>query len=204
MFFAKLRRLLFRTRQVLAHPSNRNLCVSVCSILIALFALKVSTNQAEATRQHDRLMVRPRLMVTFGSNEKGTGWTLINEGIGPARIRGFRVYVNGVPQPPTEYFPSVFESLHLPEPIEKGSIYANIYTGEYIPAGSGDWYRRPLLILAAGKSAEALYAIRHKIVWEICYCSIYDECWLLMDRTTKPDDTCSTFIKQPYSMWWAG
>jgi hypothetical protein len=200
--FTELRHWLRRVRLWLS--DNRDLCVSLSSVVIAAGALFLSTYQGCVTRRHDRLMVQPRLEISFDIRTDGIGWTLVNEGLGPARIRGFKVFVNGVPQPPTEYFPRVFKGLGLPSPPNAGLRYTNIHASEYIPSGSGDWYLKPLLMVSPGIVADALVAISNHVGWQICYCSAYDECWLLKNRTTGRDDTCSAFGHDPKSIWWQG
>jgi hypothetical protein len=206
MAFVRLRRWLTVIRN---WPTDRVITgsavfVAAGSMVIALCSLSLSITEARAARRHDRLSVRPRLSISFDYNDKGTGWTIINQGLGPARIRGFRISVNGVRQPPTEYFPEVFKDLNLPPPPKDGLIFANIYAGDYIPNGSGDWYSKKLLIVSRGEAADALRASERRTSWQICYCSIFDECWLLKDRDTNRDDACSTFINDPHSIWWMG
>lgn len=173
-------------------------------MVIALCSLGLSIYEARMSRRHDRLSVRPRLSVSFDFNDKGTGWTLINDGLGPARIRGLKIVVNGTQQRPTEYFPEILAILNLPLPPENGLTFANIDAGENIPSGSGGPYIKPWLIVTPSKAADALRAVWRHVDFEICYCSIYDECWLLRDKKTVRDDVCSSFVDQPHSIWWNG
>jgi hypothetical protein len=94
--FVKFRRWI---RSIRTWPTDRviagaSVFIAVCSVLIALSSLTLSIKEARASRQHDRLSVRPRLSISFDYNRKGTGWTLMNDGIGPARIRGFKIFVD--------------------------------------------------------------------------------------------------------------
>lgn len=66
---------------------NASTVIAVCSVVIAVGSLGVSAYVAWATREHNRLSVRPflRLSTAFVSGTPA-GLILINSGLGPARI----------------------------------------------------------------------------------------------------------------------
>lgn len=66
---------------------DANTVIAVCSVVIAVASLGVSAYVAWATREHNRLSMRPllKLSTTFVA-ETTAGLTLTNSGPGPARI----------------------------------------------------------------------------------------------------------------------
>ena len=63
-------------------------------ILISLCSFSVSVTQCAEARLHDQ----PRLEYTYYYDRTGAGWRVGNSGLGPARLRGFRITVDGVAQ----------------------------------------------------------------------------------------------------------
>jgi hypothetical protein len=204
MPFARVRHRFLRIRAWLADRGNLNLCFSLSSILIALGALFLSSYQGCQTRQHDRLSVKPHLMISYYYNDKGVGWYLINDGLGPAHIRGFQVFVNEVPQPATNILADVLKPLHLPLLPKDYVSFSNPLAGEYIATTNGGVPAPTLIWITPGDAAAALTRAHGQVGFELCYCSIYDDCWLLRGATTTRDDSCSTFAIRPLSNWWAG
>lgn len=67
--------------------------------IIALCALFFTAHQAYTTRRHNRLSVKPRL-ATFITSDRFPGKALlsaklINNGLGPAIIKSFQIYLDG-------------------------------------------------------------------------------------------------------------
>jgi hypothetical protein len=74
-----------------------NVCISACAFFVSILALVVSINSAAATREHNRLSVRPHISLSFNANDKGAGWIRTISGAGPAIINTFEVTVDGKP-----------------------------------------------------------------------------------------------------------
>lgn len=73
----------------------KNLISNNSATVIALSALFVSLYEAYRGRRHDRLSVRPWLCVYKKKDkDKETGLRLVNNGIGPAIINSFNVYLD--------------------------------------------------------------------------------------------------------------
>lgn len=69
----------------------------ISSVVIAMCAVLISIWHGIETRRHNRLSVMPHLTTwTYSSDEKQTYTVeLINNGIGPALIESFEIYVDG-------------------------------------------------------------------------------------------------------------
>lgn len=85
---------------------RNDVVVSFAAAVIALAALVTSVWQGIETRNHNRQSVQPKLHIdrieaNYTSFESGVvpGFSLINNGIGPAIVRDVRVYVDGSLQP---------------------------------------------------------------------------------------------------------
>jgi hypothetical protein len=169
-------------------------------MVIGLSSLFISIYVAQIQRKHDRLSVQPHLNVSFWEGDTGAGWGIANDGLGSARIRGFRILIDGVSQPFTDrWFQLLAGPFHIPE---TKVTFGNPYVGTFVRAGDS-----PMLVLFhSGAGADILRSDYHRIYIEICYCSIYDECWLATskDVNNQQDNSCRTFAKEPHSPWWHG
>jgi len=176
--------------------------VAACSMLIALLSLGLTTYEAWAIRNHDRLSVQPRISLAYYFDDTGVGWRFSNVGLGPARIRGFKVFVDGISQRPVlEFSDIVFSTFNL-DPGTKIK-FTNIFAGDLLPSG----HDGILAWIPTGPEATKVNAGRKRMYFELCYCSLYNQCWRFTNTTATPregirDDSCSTFSKDPPSIWW--
>lgn len=174
--------------------------IAACSMVIALCSLTFTIHERRVARQHDKLSVQPHLFMSFYYDTTGVGWRTINDGVGPARLRGFKLLVDGVSQKASDPFPDAISNpLKIPK---TGAEFLNPAVDTVLQAGGmvqSVWFHW-------GSGAEAIKANASRIGFEVCYCSIYDECWLFSSANLhgKRDDTCSTFKNESRSWWWDG
>jgi len=77
---------------------NANTVIAVCATVIAVASLAVSVYEARAARTHNRRSVQPLLGLTTTFPVGGTaGLRLTNSGLGPAKITGTKLTLNGRP-----------------------------------------------------------------------------------------------------------
>jgi hypothetical protein len=77
---------------------DANTVIAICGVVIAVASLGVSAYVAWATREHDRLSVRPLLEFTTTFPAGATaGLRLSNSGLGPARITSSLLTLDGKP-----------------------------------------------------------------------------------------------------------
>ncbi len=76
---------------------NSSKIIGIAATVIALASLLLSVWQGSETRRHDRLMVRPSLVLInhFVDGDPEYGVLLSNKGIGPAFVRELRIFVDG-------------------------------------------------------------------------------------------------------------
>lgn len=115
-------------------------------------------------------------------------FTVLNSGIGPAKIEGVRIRVDGVAQ---RDWRSVLNALmESPDAVGPEGFRFSTSTlgGRVIPAGE---QVNPVTLM--GPDAEALIASLdredsdERFSLEICYCSVYDQCWLTTDNPATAD-----------------
>lgn len=153
-----------------------SLVVGVAAIVAALVALY----QATLARAQARTAAWPYL----GQGNSLAGYkspytrTVANQGVGPARVRHVRVEVDGRPVPTWDA-----AVLALTGSAPKGYEYSEIGVGSVLSPGVVD----TLLTLPSGPQAIAFWrAAPARLTVAICYCSVYDECWVAEDRRADP------------------
>jgi hypothetical protein len=72
--------------------------VPLGSAVIALCSLTLSLYQMHASRSQARRLYQPHFAISFEGEGSLAGWLLSNAGMGTARIRGFKLIVDGQPQ----------------------------------------------------------------------------------------------------------
>jgi hypothetical protein len=203
MRVVKLRRWIrrFRSWRTEHWIALASAMVSACSAFIAMCALTLSISEARAARRHDRLSVKPRYVFSFYYDDTGVGWRDVNIGLGPARVRGFRVLVDGVAQKPVPVFAQILKTA-FNIPPNSNVKFLNPRAGAIIKPDESDI----VFWVPSGPDAQKVMAGYNRVSFEACYCSIYDECWLFSSSSGRlegtRDDSCSTFSKEPPSEWW--
>jgi hypothetical protein len=100
-----------------APQSDWGLVFSLCAVAIALTAVAISFWQGWETRRFYRLQARPLLVFTayISRDQEYRGLQLENKGTGPAIIKGFHIYVDGVlvNQDPARAWPTALAALGL-------------------------------------------------------------------------------------------
>src|SRR5439155_2539992 len=152
-------------------------------------SLQLTKEALDLTREHDRLSTRPKVAFSrspglkFGSTgEQGILVTLTNEGLGPAQVRWSGLYLDGVAQRSWAQF---FTTLG-----------AKQHQGTYFQIGRSFWLKEGSLIdlLREERTDSAapfnIAFNQGRIDFRICYCSLYDECWMSWIQNIKPrEDT---------------
>ena len=166
-----------------AVPGNRDGVLRrvqpVLTLLIAVAAITLAIWEGLENRRHNRLTVQPRVgaEVEIGGDSAGRYVRLAVEstGLGPAVIRTFRIYLDGIA------LDTLVTSASTPwKPVidaissDGMRISAHAFgTGYFFPAG-----QRQILFEARrppdpGADAPPLTSILDRVAVQICYCSIY-------------------------------
>ncbi len=159
--------------------------IAFAAALAAVCLITVAAYVAYLTRVHDRLSVQPRIILNFVYNATGAGWSLLSVGLGPAEARRFAVYVDGKPQP---NWVAVAEALGLPHPGQIG-YYSLIYPGSLYRVGISP----RLYWVDSEPNRTALIRNFDRVTIEMCYCSLYGECWRQSTEAgSRKQDSCDT------------
>jgi len=151
------------------------------ALLVAVLALATSVWSGWEDRRHKRLSVKPQLTLSFSFHEGvSAGWMMSNAGLGPAIVQRFEAYVDDRPQIQWDSFA---DSLGIQRPHALG--FANVYSLQIISPGLPE----PLLTVRLDQSKPAtarnladLMNNFKRVRMEVCYCSLYDECWQTSTR----------------------
>ena len=101
-----------KRRALWGWPADR--WIAVAAIIVAICSLWVSIEAQRAARRDAHINMQPRLTYTYFYDEKGAGWKLMNGGLGTARLRGFRMLIDGKP---VRDFIEIGKILELPQPV---------------------------------------------------------------------------------------
>lgn len=158
------------------------LLISVCAIIVAIFAFITSVCQAYFTRRHNKLSVKPILSVEFNlayKNDDDFGISLKNNGIGPAILKDLKVFVEGklASNFSRDNWEKVFELIQIPKNWEPLISCTTIKPDYSISAGDK---KQLLKINKKGLETNTLEDMRNflkKLKIQITYESIYGEQW---------------------------
>jgi len=172
------------------------LFVSFVSILIAWHHTHV---MQELVHQNEKLVEAnslPYLQISGSGSSQRLTFNAINEGVGPAKIVTAEVFVGG----------RAVQSLDqlLASCCSKGGytgITASSLDGRMVRPGDSVTFIDLPVTDANREAALALDRARQskRIVTRLCYCSVFDDCWIARsdDPTPDPIDHCAP-VAQPY------
>lgn len=152
--------------------TNPEMLVAVSALFIGIVTAGISIYSAYVDRAYARASVWPRLELyrSFqGKNSFKLG--VANKGTGPAIVKYARITVDGKPQ---QSWSHIF-------PYD-GVIYSHLST-TIIPSNE-----HLAAVSYQGEQIAELLAVEENLSMELCYCSIYDECWLIT-RSNQPEET---------------
>lgn len=157
--------------------------VAILAVVIGLCTMFVYIYQAHVMSKQLEAAVWPFIEVLVSQGEKGLSLEVANKGAGPAIVRSNRLILDD--QPFTE---EQLDSLFV------------ILTGKKIPHAYTTVQSR---VVAAGERFTFIEVNdprylptldsalkKHTVRLELCYCSIYDQCWKVSRGKTTPCNTC--------------
>ena len=176
-------------RRPLSWPAQH--WTALTAIVISVCALVLSIDSARQDREHKRLSVRPVISISFSYTDDGAGFRARNVGLGPAIVKWFTVYVDDIPR---SSWTDVRAALGMTDTdFRFGLFHQEMIYQPDSQSATVFWYTNR-------ESAQQLIANRRRIRTEICYCSLYDECWVDVGRVPgrSPSD-CSRQTRPHFS-----
>jgi hypothetical protein len=172
--------------------------IALASLVVAMCALTLSVSESRQRRVQERLSVRPYVSISFVFNDKGAGWDIGNDGLGPAIYRWFAVRVDG--QPLSDWA-AMATALGLPPGLGIPGVPPDF---SYVVPHT-NWMLRQdqhgqLFWVTSDLSANILKKNVRRAELTLCYCSLYDECWEIDTAKTGgpvPHD-CSSAPPAPF------
>ena len=151
--------------------------IALSAIVVAACSLALSIWQGILARQHNRLSVRPIVIVSGMHNEKGSGWVLGNAGLGPALVKWFEVTVD---EKPMRHWREFGEEIGLP-PDFRYSYWVPA-PATVIPPQEP----KNLFWVFPGENDSILRNNKKRIRMRLCYGSVYGESWLATGNPNAP------------------
>jgi hypothetical protein len=154
--------------------------IAIMSSIIAICAIVIAYNEGQATRKHNRLSLRPLLVVTLTCDNKITKLHLENHGLGPAVIDKIKFIYHGKTfEPRTENWKALFAQI--------GLRYS--YTMTFLSADEviikPDKETILIEIEHNAKDAETIDKFMSEIETKLDYRSLYDEPFSILTRIKK-------------------
>jgi hypothetical protein len=154
------------------HPDR---ITALASGFVALMALAVSTYNVVLQRQQIRAQTWPHLSWTYTDGEVLT-FQLTNSGVGPAIVKDFAVMVDGKS---VKTWDEAFTRLG----IKHDSFGKSSIQGKVLGPGSE---QKSLFISDPDMQKAWLGAYASgRVTFDLCYCSVLDDCWQLSKGPVK-------------------
>lgn len=161
--------------------SNRDLVLEISAVVIAVCALVVSTYTSWLDRDFLRRSNQPHLEVSYEFNRDGSGFQLLNDGLGHANLHWFQILVDGKSK---RGWKAMIGALDIPgNPARTFGVPKT----RYEPG-----YSKRIFSFSPGPADAMLRARRDRVSFRLCYCSIFSDCWIATDRerVQTPTKTC--------------
>jgi hypothetical protein len=182
-----------RTEKLFVRVSVWQTVLSVAGVFIGVVALYAALTESEAARKQTAATVWPYLQLEISdyANETGAGFSIAfsNAGVGPARVRGMELSIAG--RPVADWETAVARL------VEEGSpaFGRNFIIGRVLTPGES-----VTLVQTHDRRLVAAFreAVASRGTWvRLCYCSIFDDCWLRDSRDEaadpEPVEACPDF-----------
>ncbi len=166
------------------------------AVLLGLSGVGVSIYQAKLMREQQRMSVWPFLTVINDNSElqgKGVSRLIIsNDGVGPALVQHVGLWLDDRPM---RSWDELFNTL---DPARQADLPYTTLRSRVLPAG------RTIEAVIIDRTADItnLQANFARIRLDLCYCSVYEECYLLRSAATDvtmPVQQCPAPTNPPFS-----
>ena len=151
---------------------------SIVALAVSVLALATGAYQTRLMQVQARASVWPSVAIGasyFGSGDNaGFTWFIDNNGVGPARIQTVSVSFDGKPK---RNWSEVFVALSM-DPNEKENTVIYNIGGKVLPPNVNRETAIQAIKVVKPEVAKRFFEAMDRFAISICYCSVYDECWL--------------------------
>lgn len=158
---------------------------SALALAVSIFALAIGAWQTRLMQGQARASVWPHLEVgyTYNSNvdENGFIWRIDNNGVGPARVESVALTLDGKPM---KNWSEVLKALGFSGEMR---VSTTSLAGEVIPPSLNRETAIETIRINQRDAAVQFKAAVPRFTMDVCYCSVYDDCWVAHWQKTKVD-----------------
>ena len=161
---------------------NPSWIAAISAVLIGASALGVSLYQAYLMHEQQRMSVWPYLAFSHNNLSDHYTYSLSNEGVGPARIQYVEIRYKGEP---------IRQWNELLEKTYSGKESAGVYSylsKRVVPMNT----KIDAFQLQLGEPSKAFRLATNDARIEVCYCSIYDDCYLYVNDADVSTQTVAS------------
>lgn len=166
------------TRYNFKHPE---MIIAGSALIVSLITAFVSIYSAFIDRAYARASVWPRLEISRSYSKEHFFYSVSNKGTGPAVVQYARLSLDD--QPVTSW------SEYLHKQLGQEAEHVQSHIGSLVISAGENI--KPMQI--KGTKVALQLAEQDSLSIELCYCSIYNECWLV-DRGNNPQPVAQCHI----------
>lgn len=175
-------------------PTSRRVTLSsftsALALAVSIFALAIGAWQTRLMQTQARASVWPHLEVgyTYNTNVDDNAflWRIDNNGVGPARVESVTLSLDGKPM---KHWTDVLRVLGFQGTLH---ISTTSLAGEVIPPSLNRETAIEAIRINQRDIATVFRTGVGRFKMDVCYCSVYDDCWVAHWQSTKvtPVDRC--------------
>lgn len=158
---------------------------SLLALAVSIFALAIGAWQTRLMQSQARASVWPHLSIGYTYNsrvdENGFVWNIDNNGVGPAKIENVVVRFD---KKPMKNWHEVLAALGFPGEIRTSTTS---FSGDVIPPSLNRETAIAAIRVHQADAASAFKAAADRFAIDVCYCSVYDDCWIAHWPGSKVD-----------------
>ena len=168
------------------------LAFSMLALVTSIYQTGLMQSQTELMQKQSRASVWPYLSLGENSTnkrgEEAFTWRIDNNGVGPARIESVVVSVDGKPY---TTWAKVYHALSPDLPFHGAQSSAN---GVVLPPSLNRETTIEMFKPSDPALARATIEGKDRFQIQVCYCSVYDECWVakLSERHPRVVPRCES------------
>lgn len=165
---------------------------SAVAVVVSSLALFVSFYQARIAERQAHASVWPYLSIDYDINDLGERsgfiWIVQNNGLGPALIESVIISVDGKP---LRTWGEVCKALGITKSF---SSTMSEVSGRVLPPDTNRETTIEAIHVISAPEAKIFYEGRKRLAMQICYCSVYEECWIAQFGKQKVEkvERCDT------------
>jgi len=154
---------------------------AISAVFIGVCAIGISLYETSLIRQAQKGSVWPALGGGYSYSQDGFSYLLENAGVGPAIIEYIIITVD---DEPVETWPQFFDNINF----SFSNYLVTQAAGRIISPQS----QVDILVIPPQKNIDQFAQEQSRVGVEICYCSVYNDCWLVtMQERSKEVSSCN-------------